>query len=503
MRRFLWFAAYLLLTCVCGGRPAEAAKLYGLVIGIDAYGGGNALKGAVNDASDIGTALAGAGASKVVRLIGEQATRRAVVSAWSALAAKAIRGDTVVFSFAGEGGVAGGARALLLAGYAESGPGSEQRIALGELMHWFQALDADGVTAILVADASFGGGLPRPFPRALVRLRQWTVAAKATPSQPGGLNADDFSYCLFAYASGPGEAAPEIEIGGKPRGALSFAFARAIEGRADQDGDGQVTDSELVAYLPRAVAALSEGQQSPVVLPHRSSTHALFDVPLGVADRIAPPPASAGLRLAVTGVTGGGEGPYRGATLVNDAKSADLIWSVETGDVESRIGGLAATGVDEGRVGPILAAWSALGWLTYEAALNPAPASLVSGNGLYHKGDLVQIEILPACYPHLILFDLMPDGRLVFLSPGSPQEAAMDWSRQHLHQMFQADAPPYGAMHRVAILSGAALPGLVAALKTMDKAGNAAGLQGALTRALPPGAKAQLAIFPIYFGPGG
>jgi hypothetical protein len=61
-----------------------------------------------------------------------------------------------------------------------------------------------------------------------------------------------------------------VTIDGKKRGALSWAFARALEGRADKDGDGQVSELELLGYVVPAVHAQVESQQTPQVLPLRA-----------------------------------------------------------------------------------------------------------------------------------------------------------------------------------------------------------------------------------------
>jgi len=68
---------------------------------------------------------------------------------------------------------------------------------------------------------------------------------------------------------------PEVTIEGEKRGALSWAFARALEGRADKNGDGQVSEFELIGYLVPAVHALVESQQTPQVLPLRARSVAL------------------------------------------------------------------------------------------------------------------------------------------------------------------------------------------------------------------------------------
>jgi hypothetical protein len=97
--------AVAVVLCLLGPAPALAANLYGLVVGIDDYvGSGNDLEGAANDANDIARALSAAGATEVVRLIDDEASKDRIAAAWDALVAKAAPGDTIVFSYAGHGG---------------------------------------------------------------------------------------------------------------------------------------------------------------------------------------------------------------------------------------------------------------------------------------------------------------------------------------------------------------------------------------------------------------
>lgn len=523
------------LMALCG--RAEAGTLYGLVVGIDAYSGtGNALAGADNDAADIAAALKRAGAGEVVKLDDGAATRPAIAAGWQKLLGRARRGDTLIFSFAGKGTLEAGKRVLLLAGFSPKGDASKADaskadaskadaasgiLPLKTIFGWFKAADAKGVHAVLVADASFGGSLARPSPAGLVRLRQWCSGASAGSSKTSGSKTsssetsgpmpssptvfppeDAFSACDFIYASGPGRAAPEISINGEPRGALSYAFARALDGRADDNGDGQVTDQELAHYLPLAVRALTEGQQTPRMMPSRAMAQVLFTVSPGKAYRVAAL-AEPILRVALDGEPAGLELP-KSISQVSDPANADLIWSAKTKRLENRIGGLAAAGLDGTHLGQVLASWAALAWLNDQAALNPAPASLVSGYGSYGPGALVQVELLPARYRYLTEFDVSADGGIVLLAPEGPADIFMqNFTRQHLHQMFQTGRQADGAQHRVVILTDDSLSGLADSLSKMEAAHESRGLLAVLKKALPPGAKAQFAVFPIYSRPGG
>ena len=80
------------------------------------------------------------------------------------------------------------------------------------------------------------------------------------PPETSKLTADDFQNITFVAAVPADKLVPEVTIDGKKRGALSWAVARAFEGRADKDGDGELSQLELLSYVVPAVHAQVESQ---------------------------------------------------------------------------------------------------------------------------------------------------------------------------------------------------------------------------------------------------
>ncbi|MGB6906242.1 MAG: caspase family protein [Methyloceanibacter sp.] len=511
------------LFCFGAGVPATAAELYGLVVGIDDYiGTDNDLDGAANDARDVAQALSGVGAKEVVRLINDDAGKDRIAAAWDALLAKAEAGDTIIFSYAGHGGqepepagrhdeADGLNENFLLGRFLPFGPGTRERILDDEMFEWMQRADKKKVKVVFVADACHSGGMERSASAPGVRFRKMAVPAIATdelppsPAEISKLSEDDFDSVTFVGAVAENKLAPEITIEGKKRGALSWAFARALEGRADKDGDGQVSEFELLGYLVSAVHALVESQQTPQVLPLRARSVAL--VTLREAKTPAPEPAGSDelkLKVAVEGGDGAVFADLPFVTVVAEAGEADLVWSVPNGTVEHVVGGIVAENVDAASIKGVVSKWAALKWLKQQAALAPAPATLTGGNQRYAIGDRVKIEMQGAKYPHLTLFNLPPDGHVEFFipDPAKPAESTKDWSREPIHEEFRVDRPPYGAEQMVAIFSKDALPDLHAALASMTTPQRAQGLRPVLEQALA-GAEAQIGIIDVYTGPGG
>jgi hypothetical protein len=243
------------------------AELYGLVIGIDDYlGTVNDLEGAVNDARDVANSLKEAGATTVVPLLNDDATKDRIVLEWERLVSKAKAGDTIVFSYAGHGGqepeppgrhdeADGLNENFLLGHFAASGPGTRERILDDEVFAWMQEADKKGVKVIVVADSCHSGGMERSASAPGVRFRKMTVPAITLdalvlpPPEISKLTEDDFENVTFVGAVAEDKLTPEVTIEGQKRGALSWSFARALEGRADKNGDGQVSELELLSFI--------------------------------------------------------------------------------------------------------------------------------------------------------------------------------------------------------------------------------------------------------------
>jgi hypothetical protein len=514
--------AFALSLILCAAGPAWCASLYGLTIGVDDYEGtANDLDGAVNDADDVAQALRRLGADQVISLDNGDATKDHIVAAWSELLGKAKAGDTIVFSYAGHGSqepeppgrhdeADGLNENFLLGGYEPSGPKTRERIVDDEMFEWMKQADDKHVKVVLVADSCHSGGMERSASAAGVKFRKGNFPAitddrlTPAPEQFAKLTETDFNSVTFVGAVAEDKLVPEVTVDGKKRGALSWAFSRALEGRADKDGDGEVSEFELLGYIVPAVHALVESQQTPQVLPLRARSVPL--VTLREAGSQAEAPADEEelkLKLAVVGGDASAVSGLPFVTIVADKTQADLVWSAD-GKVEHVVGGVVAENVDVQSIKGIVSKWAALKWLNHQAALAPMPAKLVSGNQRYAVGDLVQVEIAGAKYPHLTLFNLPPDGRVEFYvpDPNKPDEATKDWSREPIRETFKVDKPPYGAEHMVAIFSKNELSDLHAALSSMGTPERAEALRPMLQEALK-GEDVQIGVIDIYTGAGG
>lgn len=513
------FFPVLLAGMLVTGGPAWGGELRGLVIGIDEYprlGEGARLEGAVNDAKDIAEVLSQSGAADVVLLVDGEAMKAQIASAWRDLLSRSEPGDTVVLSYAGHGSQEpeppgrkgepdGKNENFILGGYASEAPHNGERIVDDEVFEWLKSADDKGVRVVFIADSCHSGTMYRSATAKGVRFRNVNIPDIADdqlilpPPAFADTTPDDFQSVTFIGATEESRLVPEVNIEGKARGALSYSFARAVEGSADRDGDGQITQAELVNFLVPKVHALVEGQQSPQVLPVRAGGEALIVGQRAPAEKPAASPADL-LKVAITGGQSKALDGMPGVNLIEDAAQSDLVWDVGTGLVEHPIGGRVAEEVDEKSIVPVVSKWATLKWLQAHANGAPGQFILHSGNQRYKPASEISLSFEGAELPYLTLFNLAPDGRVEFFV--EPFEVNIDWRGRKAEWKFRPDKPPFGSEHMVAVLTEKPLSDLHNALKSMSTADRAVGLRN-LVEAVLGVRRFQLGVIGIYTGEGG
>ncbi|MEC9368487.1 MAG: caspase family protein [Pseudomonadota bacterium] len=518
-----WLAAFAAaLLCIEGPTSLQAREpaIFGLVVGIDDYiGERNDLEGAVHDAEDIAKALKTAGAVQIRKFLNHEATKANIENAYHELLGVAQDGDTIFFSFAGHGSqepeppgrhdeADGKNENFLLAGYATQGKGTRERIIDDEIAEWLQKADKKNVRVVFAADSCHSGTMNRSARAETVRFRNGKFGEitddllKFPPPEAGKLKEDDFQNITFVGATSEDQLTPEVTIDGQKRGALSWALARALEGRADRDGDGVVTQVELLGFVVPAVHAQVESQQTPQVAPLRARSFGLFNVRSAKPEK--PDNTSEPLRIAIDGGTAGPLGDVPFVEVVADKSKADLIWYAASGTIEHKVGGVVALGVNAGNVVPVATKWAALKLLKHRAASDAVDVSLPSGNKRYNIGETVDVKIAGAAYPHLTMFNMPPDGRVEFFIPDPKRkgEAEKDWRGGAFVESFKVANPPYGAEHLVAIFSKTILSDLHAVLAAMKTAKDTGPLRTVLEAVLASG-DVQVGVLDIYTGSGG
>jgi len=522
--RYVLLSGLLLLI-----NPVNAA-LHALVIGIDDYHHGSDLFGAVNDAEDIAAALEQSGAATVRILLNDDAHRDAIFSAWNTLKAQAKPGDTLLLSYAGHGSQEpervpqqesdGLDEVLLLGNYKASAPANYQRIVDDELRQ--MVLEAQDFEVVMVFDACHSGTLNRVLSREVRKLptrftQYGAISNDSLPpppslpeTQPGTLEHE-----TYLAASLDSRQTPEIEINGQIRGALSYYFAKAVRGEADQNRDGRVSRAELRHYIQTNVRQLSEGRQEPTVDFAPSTQHK----PLFLNSRSSSPsdeiwpvknaPPTAPLRLALIGTDKAGNivQSLQGIKLVASSTDAVLTWDVPGGQLISAMNDVVAyvstnaTPAPYSEVQSIIDKWTVLAPIKQLAEGVPLAVTIKQGNRLHRQGETLSFAIEPRQAPYLTLLNLASGGEVQYLYPLADYG---DDPKPSPEQEFVLDievSPPFGADHLLALTSTRQPQALQQALQALDQQAAAGQLLELLHTALANQTISQIGLLGAYTAP--
>jgi hypothetical protein len=260
------------------------------------------------------------------------------------------------------------------------------------------------------------------------------------------------------------------------RGALSYAFSRALEGAADVDGDGKITADEIFAYVRQAAHQLSD-QRQVVVLERPAQQdprqYVVAELTRGIAVRpvadaispgdglvissadpdqedIAPSPAAAApipVKPAEPGppavaLVASRPGANRippaamvrvasmdgqNAALVTVAQQAqvalvapnanpDLVWDPRTHDVLAGAD-VIARNIDTSELSGVVERTLVLEWLKQRTASGAQTIRLLPGDNLHAKGTHVEIEVGDLTGRYLVLFNISGNGNVQMIYP--------------------------------------------------------------------------------------
>ena len=444
--------------------PADAGRLYGLVIGIDDYAFIPDLHGAVNDAEDIADALSGLGGD-VTLLTDAEVTRKAVLDAWEGILDRAQPGDQLIISYAGHGSnepehTPGSERDgrdenFLLTGFAPRGAAAAERIRDDEIAELLTR-SAD-LNVIFVADACHAGTVTRDLNPVLgyryVSPAKLEADPLPPPPPPSSAGQTPDQVALFLAAVNETEKVPEILVDGVPRGALSYAFADGLRGAADVDGNGQLTKGELELHVRRTVRDLSDGAQLPQSEPAGFENRALLalgntpqkigDVPAEVLRPIRDRVFSELPKVPVSG-------SWAGVSGIREASTGSLVRDGST--VYSSVGDAVAQAHDFNTLQSVLDKHRLIGAL--RSISSPAlSVTFDQGDRTYLTDQILKVAIRGRQNRTLTLFNLGADGTIAMLYPdpsyGDPSE---------IDPVDRIDLPvrvtaPFGADHIVAMES--------------------------------------------------
>ncbi|MGV3552608.1 caspase family protein [Rhizobium sp.] len=513
----------LVLAMMLGVPVAGHAATSALVIGVNEYKAVTSLDGATNDARDIAQALRRNGTSRILMLTDREVTKANVVNAWTTLLNEAQSGDTIFVTYAGHGAQLkelqpgdeddGVDEFWVLSGFDPKNMRETWRESVfdNELNQWFTEAGRKGVKVVLVSDSCYAGGMDRAVvgKTRFVEFGESRVLSELLAMVSGSAGTDAVMQAesrtpenvTIVAATAESLPVPEVVIEGKPRGALSWAFARAMEGKADHDGNGTVTRNELEDYVMSTVRMRSESLQNPVFKPvaARSADEKMFDVsyaPVFASSDEARPAQKTGRRPMVRArelgfdpilpliVTGTDVVPENVENGANPYK-----WDAQTGLFRSPNGDVVAEKVSAFTVNDIVSKFILLDFLKAVASQNPGKVTVSPEKQIYLAGEHLKFDSVRGDYPNMLVFNLANTGEVQLLDlvvDGQPQ------LKSPLKEVKIVE--PFGSDHLVVIASSQKLESVGRAI---ERGVNPKELLAALSQRID-GTDSTVAILPLY-----
>jgi uncharacterized caspase-like protein len=490
--RCLAAAMLAIAGCLFGSRMS-VAETRALVVGINDYQHISSLHGAVADAEDIAQSLRQAGVSDLTLLLNRDVTRARLTADWQALLNRAKSGDRLIFTFAGHGTqqperIAGSEadgkdEVLMLSGVSDSGPGTQERILDDELNQWFTTAGEQGVEVLFVADSCHSGTLTRGIdPRAgrmSVRYTAYSVADDMLelelPSDDNTPEQQDLPGLTFLAAGQEHEQVPEFDLFDSDgrrakRGALSWAFARAIEGAADQDSDGRLSREELHHFVRANVRAIAESRQTPNLLPIAAENHEVLSVADTSTRSGAVSTAWPQVRLQIRGLNEDDKTTtlqnLDGVVVADASDAVDLVLDMAKREAISGQGDVLASDLSPSFSQNVIDTRRGLERLKLERLGDRLSMRVLPNDTLHHRGQKIAFEIKDIRLPHLAFFSLSGDGTVHFHYP-FPDDPATVQPGEPISVDFEV-TPPFGTDYIIAVTSTDPLDDLISELKTID-----------------------------------
>jgi len=246
-------------------REKERGKIWAVVIGINNYQDIRNLKYAINDArafKDYLTEYIGIPDDNIFFLTNESATRLKIQSLLGTKIKRlAGKDDTVIIFYAGHGAVetdpvdrdGDGFEKYLLPYDASLGDLYSTAIAMEEIKTIFQRIHAERV--IFIADTCYSGASGG---RTMLASK-----SRATLSETFFERISQGKGRVIISACSANEISKEDD--NLKHGIFSYYLIDGLKGKADNDGDGIITVSELFSFLSRKVPEASGQDQHPVM----------------------------------------------------------------------------------------------------------------------------------------------------------------------------------------------------------------------------------------------
>ena len=473
---------------------AAQAAVHALVIGINDYVGPPKLRGAVNDAEDVSAVLRQNGVDVTV-LTDRQATRENVFAKWQSMVKESGPGDFLIFHFAGHGiqeestrGEAGAQESFLLADYDDVENPSD-RLIDQELGLWLSLAADAGRTVLFVGDACHSGSPTRSIFGETLPTRFYVP--RTQPERPRPLVqasaqvVDAARQSIFSVgATLANRTIPEIMIDNAPRGALSYAVARAYEGSADLDGDDVVSASEFEAFVAQTVRSLAASKQTPQFeIPDASFPILKLDRQIEVVPAAPQGAIQVHIRAGADEQFRASIAAIQNVSLTGDESGAQLVFDPSTGTLANNVRDVVARDLDLEGLKTAIEADRALKELQRLGLEGTLPIAFSPDDGVQPEGTKIGFTVPSVGGSYLTVFDLTATGSVHFLWPVS-QDDADPLPKDQAFSLDTMVTPPFGADNLVVLAMDAPPAELRAELKKLDGTRNPAALIASLKAAV-------------------
>lgn len=483
----------LILAVSLAVSPATEARFVGgetraLIVGVDAYDGRLALRGAVNDARLIAEVLRH-WTRETVLLLDHDATVARILDTWRRMIEQSQRSDTIYVHFSGHGiqvptndprELDGKDEAFLTIEYRRDERGQIQGVLLDNTIDELAAeMERKGVRLVFVADTCHAAGLTRNLcgvGQSACRTPTGTLqfdpsALRPIVVQPAS-NQPELARpnVVFVAAAIESEAVREVTIDGRKHGALSVAMARALSGEADLNRDGRITIGELDRYVAATVRRLAHGQQAAVHAHHHAGDAELVRLP-GVRPPVVTRERST---IFVANMTLPADLLPGGIRQVTDPDAAEMHWLQETAELRRANGDVLGYDVHDLatlrrilqwrahmlkldallRLRPLDAVVTRRPDLAFSRDLSPAQLAEArrAELGLILRGQSVAIVTPAIPYRETVVFSISTDGTVHPIHP-HPTARTVVPARGERYVQPLCPVPPFGATTAVIVSS--------------------------------------------------
>ncbi len=533
------------------GKGTAFAETRALLIGVSQYDSPEItdLAGPANDLVAMETLVRKLGATDIVVLKDDEATRSSVETALYRIGQRANPDDWLILYYSGHGAQAAATIAtskdgnfnqfLPLTGFDLKAQNYDHFIVDKDFYNWLKNYVPSNVRIYMMVDSCHSGSMHRRVNNGLFGFTarntlngqgsvlnliprpglRYTSAAINTAEADDDISRDDLPNLIYIGASQDGQLALETELprpGDLSRGVLSFAFEQGLSTSgtddtttvADLDSDGIITVAEISSYLNSQVRLLSANRQdSTSYFASPWSDTQIFSVSPS-PDRVnAITSASVSIQAGRDEVPPLPDGwPWR---ISSQELDADFLWIVANGWVMRRSGDFVAENIKSfDALSGVIEKWQTVETLiplvserNFRIEVEPDGIDYLYQPEMEMKINLRRTSVNKGRPSYLTIFNLASDGTLQMLYPLGDETGLLRSEEKQLMVIETQVIAPFGVDHIIAVATPDNASNLRATLRTANGQRASARLLDPINRELKRAkGQASILISTIYTG---